>query len=74
MVMVAIPAGTFMMGAPDNEPCRDEDEGPQHPVTISGFYLAESEVTVAQFKQFIEATKCKTTAEKAGDSNSWQKP
>ncbi len=32
--MVVIPAGSFMMGSPSDEEGRDEDEGPQHRVTI----------------------------------------
>ena len=33
--MVAIPPGMFLMGSPDNEPERDDTEGPQHCVTIA---------------------------------------
>ncbi len=33
--MVVIPAGTFMMGSPKDEPERHADEGPQHEVTIA---------------------------------------
>ncbi len=32
--MVVIPAGNFMMGSPSDEKWRDDDEGPQHRVTI----------------------------------------
>ena len=32
--MVVIPAGSFLMGSPANEPGRYDDEGPQHRVTI----------------------------------------
>ena len=31
--MLPIPGGTFLMGSPDDEKGRDENEGPQHPVT-----------------------------------------
>ncbi|MCA9051385.1 MAG: formylglycine-generating enzyme family protein, partial [Planctomycetaceae bacterium] len=38
-----IPAGTFLMGSPDDEPERSSDEGPQHKVTLSrGFWMAET--------------------------------
>ena len=41
-----IEAGTFMMGSPDDEPERLDDEGPQHEVTISqGFWLADTACT-----------------------------
>jgi sulfatase modifying factor 1 len=43
-----IEAGTFLMGSPDDEPERLENEGPQHEVTISqGFWLADTACTQA---------------------------
>src|SRR4051812_48454940 len=33
--MVVVPTGSFLMGSPANEPERDREEGPQHPVTIA---------------------------------------
>ena len=30
MKMILIPGGTFIMGSPPEEPCRQDDEGPQH--------------------------------------------
>ncbi len=41
--MVAIPAGSFLMGTDD--PAAPANEGPQHRVTLSAFKLAEAEVT-----------------------------
>jgi formylglycine-generating enzyme required for sulfatase activity len=49
--LVLIPAGTFMMGSPENEKDRDNDEGPQHEVTISkAFYMGVTEVTQEQYE------------------------
>ncbi|MFH1743397.1 MAG: formylglycine-generating enzyme family protein [bacterium] len=49
-----IPAGTFLMGSPDDEPGRDKDEGPQHRVTISRpFYMQTTEVTQGQWKKVV---------------------
>ncbi|MBC7324568.1 MAG: formylglycine-generating enzyme family protein, partial [Moorella sp. (in: Bacteria)] len=49
--MVLIPAGTFMMGSPNNEQDRSSNEGPQHQVTLTKpFYLGKYEVTQAQWK------------------------
>jgi hypothetical protein len=48
--MVSIPAGTFMMGSPETEKDRYDNEGPQHEVTISHFYLAKYQVTQAQWQ------------------------
>jgi len=44
-----IPAGCFVMGSPRGEPGRDRDEGPQHRVCLSGFWLGETEVTQGQW-------------------------
>ena len=47
--MVAIPGGTFMMGASEAEKVYD-DEMPQHQVTLSEFYLGKYQVTQAQWE------------------------
>ena len=50
-VFVLIPAGTFTMGSPTDEPGRSANEGPQHDVTITQpFYLQQTEVTQAQWE------------------------
>ena len=59
--MVLIPAGSFVMG--DNMGL--DDEKPVHKVTITKpFYLGQYEVTVEQFRRFVEATGYATDAEK----------
>jgi formylglycine-generating enzyme required for sulfatase activity len=65
MKLGPIPAGSFLMGSPDSEQSRDgERESPQHQVMICRpFLMAMHEVTVGQFRQFVEATGYKTTAE-----------
>jgi formylglycine-generating enzyme required for sulfatase activity len=48
-----IPAGTFMMGSPENEEYREDDEH-QHQVTISKpFYMQTTEVTQGQWKEMM---------------------
>ncbi len=43
-----IPPGRFLMGSPETEAGRDDDEGPQHEVTISrGFWLGDTPCTQA---------------------------
>ena len=43
-----IPPGRFLMGSPEGEEGRYDDEGPQHEVTISqGFWLMDTPVTQA---------------------------
>jgi formylglycine-generating enzyme required for sulfatase activity len=55
--MVVIPTGSFMMGSPDNERGHEASESPQHEVTIAtGFALGRSEVSVAQFREFVRAS------------------
>jgi formylglycine-generating enzyme required for sulfatase activity len=54
--LVIVPAGTFMMGSPNNERARDANEGPQRRVTIKAFALGKFEVTVDQFAAFVEET------------------
>src|SRR5687767_3615471 len=43
--MVPIRGGRFLMGSPDNEKGRYADEGPQHEVEISPFWMAKCEIT-----------------------------
>ena len=50
--MALIPAGKFIMGFDDRMP----DEGPQHKVNLSSFWIDYYEVTNAQYKKFIDAT------------------
>ncbi len=65
MKLVLIPAGEFVMGSPDSEEGRSDDEGPQHKVEIrNAFYLGKYEVTRAQFRQFVEEKGYKTEAER----------
>jgi len=65
--MVLIPAGSFLMGSDDGE----ANEKPVHEVYVDAFYMDKYEVTVAQFKKFVEATGHKTDAEKEGSSYAW---
>jgi len=43
--MIPIPGGEFVMGSPDSEPGRGEDESPRHQVKISPFWMGKFEVT-----------------------------
>ncbi|NOY62578.1 MAG: formylglycine-generating enzyme family protein [Gammaproteobacteria bacterium] len=51
--MVRVPGGPFTMGTDSRLP----DEGPQHIVSISPFYIDKYEVTNLQYRAFISATK-----------------
>jgi len=50
--MAFIPGGTFMMGSRYKK-----DEAPIHSVTVSGFYLDKTEVTVEAYRRFCQATR-----------------
>ena len=74
--MVYIPAGSFRMG--DIQGGGDSDERPVHRVSVGAFGLGQTEVTVAQFRAFADASGYKTEAEQ-GDgcyvyaNGSWDK-
>ena len=55
--MLVIPAGSFKMGSPDDEPGRSSDEDPQHQVEIASFAIGRTEVTFEQYDRFARATK-----------------
>ncbi len=63
--MILIPGGTFAMGDPFGE--GSDNERPVHEVRLSDFYLAPHEVTVGEFRQFVEAADHVTSAENAVD-------
>ncbi|MCO8122964.1 formylglycine-generating enzyme family protein [Stieleria sp. TO1_6] len=52
--LVPIPGGEFMMGSPDTEPDRGDDEGPQRKVTISPFWMSKCEITWDQYDVWNE--------------------
>ncbi|MCB1640612.1 MAG: SUMF1/EgtB/PvdO family nonheme iron enzyme [Xanthomonadales bacterium] len=67
--VVVIPVGRFVMGSPESEPGRERVEGPQRELRFTrGFALAQSEISVAEFRRFVEATNYVTDAEREGSS------
>lgn len=74
--MVYIPYGSFNMGNESGA----VNQKPMHKVSISGFNMGKYEVTVGEFKSFIDDTKYRTDAEIRGFSyifndkdNKWEK-
>ncbi len=57
---VKIPGGSFMMGSQtgDAEVGEESDEVPVHRVVIKPFQMAQSEVTVRQYKACVDAKAC----------------
>ncbi len=83
-IMIVLPAGSFMMGSPDDEIDREQDEGPVHIVNIlKPFAVGKFEITVAQYSEFIssvgrsELDACSYWSERGpirDDLHSWQNP
>jgi formylglycine-generating enzyme required for sulfatase activity len=70
--MIKVEGGTFTMGGTSEQGSEaGSDEKPTHEVTVSSFYMGKTELTVGQFKEFIEATGYKTGADKDGGSYIW---
>ena len=58
-VMMVVPAGSFTMGSPANEPGRAPDEGPQHQVTIAGqFAVGQFELTFDEWDACVADGGC----------------
>ncbi len=51
--MVEIPGGTFLMGSPEDEPERRDNEGPQHQVTVQPFFMGKFPVTQQQYEAIM---------------------
>ncbi len=70
--MVVLPAGSFLMGSPESEEGRDDDEGPQHRVTIrEAFAVGVDEVKFEEWKACVTESACPDSGnkrEEAGNS------
>jgi len=62
MVEVWVPGGSFEMGSEPRHP----DELPVRTVTLDGFWLDRTEVSLGQFRRFVAATNHSTQAEQQG--------
>ncbi len=67
LAYVLVPAGSFEMGCvPQDQGCFD-DEKPRHQARVERpFWLGRTEVTVAAFRRFVQATDAQTEAERRG--------
>ncbi|WP_234446484.1 formylglycine-generating enzyme family protein [Luteimonas sp. MC1750] len=67
--MVVVPHGGFSMGAVDGDPDAEDSERPRRNLRFErGFALSLAEITVAQFRRFVDATGYRTRAERRGFS------
>ena len=71
MAMVYAPGGAFRMGSDVGDVEAARDESPQHSVVLDAFWIDQTEVSVAQFRQFVTQTGYETEAEQAGWSLVW---
>jgi formylglycine-generating enzyme required for sulfatase activity len=53
LTMVTIPPGRFVMGSPSDEAERGDSEGPQHLVELEGFWMGQTPITQAQWRQVM---------------------
>jgi uncharacterized protein (TIGR02996 family) len=57
LTLALIQPGSFLMGSPENETGRWEDEGPLHSVTLTrGFYLGVNPITRAQWQLVMDTS------------------
>ncbi|MFM9104162.1 MAG: SUMF1/EgtB/PvdO family nonheme iron enzyme, partial [Cyanobium sp.] len=54
LTLVELRAGSFQMGSPPDESERSGDEGPQHEVRLEGFFISQTPITQAQWRQVAE--------------------
>jgi formylglycine-generating enzyme required for sulfatase activity len=67
--LIIVLAGSFVMGSSAFEDGRKDNEGPEHRVTFRrGFAIGRTEISVAQFREFVDWTAYRTDAEKFGHS------
>jgi eukaryotic-like serine/threonine-protein kinase len=73
LTMVKIPAGKFLMGSPNGERDRKNNESPQHEVRISEFYFGQTLVTQAQWQAVMGNNPSRLTGDDKlpVDSVSW---
>jgi formylglycine-generating enzyme required for sulfatase activity len=74
MLMVHVPAGNFLLGSADGDPNAHEDEKPQTTVFLDAFWIDRTEVTVAQFQDFVDATGYVTEAEQGSGEGDYARP
>jgi len=68
---VYIPPGEFMMGSPEDEPGRFDDEILHRVRLTRGFYMQTTQVTVGQWRAFVKNTGFKSQAETEGGAYGW---
>ena len=75
--MLPIPGGEFLMGSPEDEADRNDDEGPQAEVEIKPFWMGKYEVTWDEYETWatkLDMVRRKTKREAQGkEISNWEK-
>jgi formylglycine-generating enzyme required for sulfatase activity len=71
--MIPVPGGEFLMGSPEGENERAEDEGPQVRVKVEPFWIGKCEVTWDEYRAFMAMydvfKKLQLVAANSGETN-----
>lgn len=57
-MLVYVPAGTFIMGSPADDPLADGDESPPRLIYLDAFWLDRTEVTNGMYERCVQASVC----------------
>lgn len=72
---VTIPSGEFLMGSDKQKDKQAYDiEMPLHMLSLPGYAISRTPVTVAQFAAFVQATDYRTVAEERDSEYHWRHP
>jgi formylglycine-generating enzyme required for sulfatase activity len=58
MVSIYIPGGEFLMGSAAVDSAAKDDQRPQHPVIVNGFWIDQTEVTNRMYALCVQAGVC----------------
>lgn len=64
--MVRIPGGTYLIGSPEQHPLANRAAMPAHRVTVTAFRIDRTEVTNAQFAEYLNALPVKPSGSALG--------
>lgn len=81
--MIPIPGGEFLLGSPEDEADRGDDEGPQVLVKVAPFWIGKHEVTWSEYQAYmkmynafkqLQTLSANRTADagKNGDAEGWE--
>lgn len=64
--MVALPAGAFLMGSPEDDPHRSSGEGAQMEITLPRFAIGRTETLWTEYKACVDAEMCEKVYDDGG--------